>query len=125
MSRRMTPQRFVLGLACLVLFEGGLSTVGLNNAHRAKADLEKTIPGSEIHLTSAVWVNVECGTFRIGGEAPGQVHRFIDRDGVALTDLSPPDPEDFEARWRSCKSFGHGRGDWQNPIFDAVVLPRV
>jgi hypothetical protein len=121
----MTPQRFALGLACLILFEGVLSTVGLNNARRAKADLEMTIPGSEIHLTSAVWINADCGTFQVGGEPPGQVHRFLDRGGVVTTDISPPDPEDFEARWRSCKSFAHGRGDWQNPIFDAVILPRV
>ena len=125
MSRRLTPQRFVIGLVCLIAFEGALSTASLHYARRAKADLEKTFPGQQVHLTSAVWVDVRCGTFRLDGEPPGQIHRFLD-DGVPVTtDLDAPDPDAFDARWRSCTAERHGRGDWQNPIFDSLVLPRV
>lgn len=126
MRRPLTPTRLVIGLATLVAFEAILSVAGFHYASRAKAQLQQSFPGQQVQLTGAAWVDVRCGSFRLGGDAPGVSHRFLENDTVPITtDLSNQDPAEFDRRWRACEHDAHGRGDWQDPIFDAVVLPRL
>ena len=125
MVRLPTPVRILLGLTMLIVLELVLSVHSFHCAKQAKADLQQTFPGSDIRLTAAAWVNVRCGRFHLGGEADSQTHRFVDEGIPVATDLTAPDSAAFEESWRICQRQAHGRGDWQDPIFDALVLPRV